>query len=78
MVRLQTEKGVRAFVSRETVERVAPYQLSSPGSIVYFLTVSRAFTKDDAPDQPLLVLPRAPLPEGVPSYVTARGPDGAR
>jgi transcription elongation factor GreB len=35
--------------------------------------VSKAFTKDDVPDAPLVVPPRAPLPEGVPNYVTARG-----
>lgn len=35
--------------------------------------MSKAFTKDDAADAPLLVRPRAPLPEGVPNYVTARG-----
>jgi transcription elongation factor GreB len=35
--------------------------------------MSKAFTKDDAPDAPLVVPPRAPLPDGVPNYVTARG-----
>ena len=33
----------------------------------------KAFTKDDASDGPLIVPPRAPLPPGVPNYVTARG-----
>jgi transcription elongation factor GreB len=34
--------------------------------------VSKAFTKEDAPDA--VILPaRAPLPPGVPNYVTARG-----
>jgi transcription elongation factor GreB len=35
--------------------------------------VNKAFTKEDAPDPPLVVPPRAPLPDGVPNYVTARG-----
>jgi transcription elongation factor GreB len=34
--------------------------------------MSKAFTKDDA-DEPPLIPPRAPLPEGVPNYVTPRG-----
>lgn len=34
--------------------------------------VSKAFTKDDAPEDPV-VAPRAPLPDGVPNYVTPRG-----
>jgi transcription elongation factor GreB len=34
--------------------------------------VSRAFVKEDAPETPLVV-PRAPLPEGTPNYVTRRG-----
>jgi transcription elongation factor GreB len=35
--------------------------------------VSKAFTKDDAPDEPPMLRPRAQLPEGVTNYVTARG-----
>ena len=35
--------------------------------------MSKAFTKDDAGDAELLVVPRAPLPPGVPNYVTPRG-----
>ncbi|MET0791118.1 MAG: GreA/GreB family elongation factor [Polyangiaceae bacterium] len=35
--------------------------------------MSKAFTKDDAGDAELLVVPRAPLAEGVPNYVTPRG-----
>lgn len=35
--------------------------------------MSKAFTKDDADDGPLLVPPRPPLPAGVPNYVTPRG-----
>jgi transcription elongation factor GreB len=35
--------------------------------------VSKAFTKDDAPDELPVLRPRAPLPEGVTNYVTARG-----
>jgi transcription elongation factor GreB len=34
---------------------------------------SKAFTKDDAPETPLIVPQRPPLPAGVPNYVTARG-----
>jgi len=35
--------------------------------------VSKAFTKDDDGGAELLVVPRAPLPSGVPNYVTPRG-----
>ena len=35
--------------------------------------MSKAFTKDDAPETPLVIPPRAPLPPGTPNYVTARG-----
>lgn len=35
--------------------------------------MSRAFVSDDAPDEPPIVPPRAPLPQGVPNYVTPRG-----
>lgn len=35
--------------------------------------MSRAFVRDDAPGEPPIVPPRAPLPEGVPNYVTPRG-----
>ncbi|MFO0573595.1 MAG: GreA/GreB family elongation factor [Polyangia bacterium] len=36
--------------------------------------MSKAFTKDEgAASEPVLVPPRAPLPDGVPNYVTARG-----
>jgi transcription elongation factor GreB len=35
--------------------------------------MSKAFTKDEAGDAELLVVPRAPLPPGVPNYVTPRG-----
>ncbi len=34
--------------------------------------MSRAFVKEDTSEPPL-VMPRAPLPEGVPNYVTRRG-----
>jgi transcription elongation factor GreB len=34
--------------------------------------VSRAFVKDESWEEPL-VAPRAPLPDGMPNYVTARG-----
>ena len=34
--------------------------------------MSKAFKKDEG-DEPLVVARRAPLPEGVPNYVTARG-----
>lgn len=35
--------------------------------------VSKAFTKDDVPDAPLVVRHRPSLPDGVLNYVTARG-----
>lgn len=35
--------------------------------------MSRAFTKEDDAGPELLVVPRAPLPPGVPNYVTPRG-----
>ena len=35
--------------------------------------MSRAFVKDDAPDGPVLIPPRAPLPAGSPNYVTPAG-----
>lgn len=35
--------------------------------------MSKAFTKDDAADEPSFVRPRAPLPDGVTNYVTTRG-----
>lgn len=41
----------------------------SPGILT---PVSRAFVKEDSTEPPLVV-PRAPLPEGTPNYVTARG-----
>lgn len=34
---------------------------------------SKAFTSEETPDDPIVVPPRAPLPPGVPNYVTARG-----
>ena len=41
--------------------------------------MSRAFTKDDDGDNPPLRIPaRAPLPEGVVNYVTARGLESLR
>jgi transcription elongation factor GreB len=35
--------------------------------------VSKAFTKEDGGDEPIVVAPRAPLPPGVPNRVTPRG-----
>jgi transcription elongation factor GreB len=35
--------------------------------------VSKAFTSEETADQAPIVRPRAPLPDGVPNYVTARG-----
>lgn len=35
--------------------------------------MSKAFTSEETPDEPILVPPRAPLPPEVPNYVTARG-----
>ena len=35
--------------------------------------MSKGFTKDDAVDEPIVVPPRAPLPDGTINYVTRRG-----
>lgn len=35
--------------------------------------MSKAFTSEEAPDEPAIVVPRAPLPEGVTNFVTPRG-----
>lgn len=35
--------------------------------------MSKAFTKDEPTDEPVIVPERAPLPPGVPNYVTERG-----
>jgi transcription elongation factor GreB len=35
--------------------------------------MSKAFTSEETPDDPIVVPPRAPLPSDVPNYVTARG-----
>ncbi len=35
--------------------------------------MSKAFTSEETPDDPIVVPPRAPLPADVPNYVTARG-----
>jgi transcription elongation factor GreB len=39
----------------------------------YASAVSKAFTKEDGPDEPVLIRHRPPLPEGTPNYVTSRG-----
>ncbi len=38
----------------------------------YAFPVSKAFTKDDRPDEPVVVRHRPSVPDGVPNYVTAR------
>jgi transcription elongation factor GreB len=40
--------------------------------------VSKAFTRDDRPDEPVVVRHRPSLPEGLPNYVTRRGFQGLR
>ena len=40
--------------------------------------MSKAFTKDDRPDEPVVVRHRPSLPEGSPNYVTRRGLQGLR
>ena len=40
--------------------------------------MSKAFTKDDRPDEPVVVRHRPSLPEGVPNYVSRRGLQGLR
>ncbi|MGH7291478.1 MAG: GreA/GreB family elongation factor, partial [Myxococcota bacterium] len=51
--------------SVQSVESVVGPPVSVP-------VMSKAFTKDDAWEDPV-VAPRAPLPDGVPNYVTPRG-----
>jgi transcription elongation factor GreB len=41
--------------------------------VVILALVSKAFTKEDVVDQPVVVPSRAPLPAGVVNYVTSRG-----
>jgi transcription elongation factor GreB len=52
-----------------------PPCVSSPGIClrVYPLRVSKAFTDEEAGEDAPLVRPRAPLPPGVPNYVTRAG-----
>jgi transcription elongation factor GreB len=45
---------------------------SSPAT-TYASSVSKAFTKEDDAEQPVVIRHRPPLPEGAPNYVTARG-----
>ena len=40
--------------------------------------MSKAFTKDDRPEEPVVVRHRQSLPEGLPNYVTRRGLQGLR
>ena len=40
--------------------------------------MSKAFTKDDASEEPLVVPTRRPLPAGAPNYVTPRGLESLR
>lgn len=40
--------------------------------------MSKAFTKDDRPDEPVVVRHRPSLPEGLPNYTTRRGLEGLR
>ena len=40
--------------------------------------MSKAFTKDDRPDEPVVVRHRPQLPDGVPNYVTPRGLEALR
>lgn len=35
--------------------------------------MSKAFTKEDGRDEPVVIRHRPPLPEGTPNYITARG-----
>jgi len=43
------------------------------GSGSYASRVSKAFTKDDRPDEPVVVRHRPSLPDGVPNYLTEAG-----
>jgi transcription elongation factor GreB len=40
--------------------------------------MSKAFTKDDRPDEPVVIRHRPSLPEGLPNYITRRGLQGLR
>lgn len=44
-----------------------------PAPSCHPVAVSKAFTREDETGLPLIVPPRAPLPEGVPNYVTSNG-----
>jgi transcription elongation factor GreB len=44
----------------------------------YAFGVSKAFTKDDRPDEPVVVRHRPSLPDGVPNYVTRRALEALR
>lgn len=67
-----------SFDVKPIFEREAPWRFrvacsrSTAGERAQLWVVSRAFVKEDS-SAPPLVVPRAPLPEGVPNYVTARG-----
>src|SRR5262245_55980464 len=47
-------------------------RLAAAGRAGYLRSVSKAFTKDEAWEEPIIP-PRAPLPAGVANYVTPRG-----
>jgi transcription elongation factor GreB len=44
----------------------------------YASAVSKAFTKEDGPEQTVVIRHRPPLPEGTPNYVTLRGLEALR
>jgi transcription elongation factor GreB len=44
-------------------------------AVAHALPVSKAFTKEEAPEAAVVVPARAPLPAGAPNYVTPRGLD---
>jgi transcription elongation factor GreB len=48
------------------------------GAAPYAWAVSKAFTKDDRPDEPVVIRHRPALPEGTPNYVTAHGLESLR
>ena len=69
--------GTPAILCEKSKGRVRPRRRGVPrlavaGYAGYLRSVSKAFTKDEAWEEPI-VPPRAPLPAGVQNYVTPRG-----
>jgi transcription elongation factor GreB len=75
-----------ASTTRHDTAPDRPASVTPPSAIVigavtettYASFVSKAFTKDDRPDEPVVVRHRPPLPDGVPNYITRRGLEALR